>query len=600
MKKIIIVLVFIVLIVSGCGNSNIEDSENISEVEAGDKSITRKSPKELIRKFKNSYPSEEIIYPAEEEITDMDNDGYKDVFLITGSINPKIWYVPSYGETELLLEAWGSFKSANILDIGNQKHLAIMCTNDPSITQVWVFNIKEDKPNQIFTSVSNQSIRIKDNGFNLVFVEHDDEGKSVLKESRYIWDKDRDIYTKTEIEIANNDKSSKGSDLNNDKNPLEDKDINDDPSIFDKYYDSSLGKYGYKNEKGEIIIQPLFNYAGKFFEGAAIASKENEKYGFIDKSGDWIIEPIYDNAKEFSEGLAAVLYRDKWGYINQDGKTIIDFEFDEANRFSEGLVAVKIVSDWGYVDKEGNIVAQPQFDTHNEFKDGRVDVKIGGKHGVMNKNGKVIWDIVDTYKEVRVFPKDSLDSHPEFKGFYEEFITALKNKDVIYLSKHISDEIQFNFEYPLSKEQFLDYWDLKENPNESRLWQTMQETLVAGGVFKDENKFIAPYVFVNFPEEFDPLSYGVCKDNNVSVHIEPNNNSMIMKNLDHLIVKVIDWNVQVKDKNGKINKWLKIQLPGGSKGYVYPEDIISPVGYKIQISKDEKGIWKIDFFIAGE
>ena len=43
----------------------------------------------------------------------------------------------------------------------------------------------------------------------------------------------------------------------------------------------------------------------------------DHKYGFINEFGKIVINPVFDSADYFSEGLAAVELNDKWGFINQ-------------------------------------------------------------------------------------------------------------------------------------------------------------------------------------------------------------------------------------------------------------------------------------------
>lgn len=48
----------------------------------------------------------------------------------------------------------------------------------------------------------------------------------------------------------------------------------------------------------------------------------NKKYGYINKKGEIIIEPKYDYAEEFSEDLAIVGTEGNLGYINKKGKLL--------------------------------------------------------------------------------------------------------------------------------------------------------------------------------------------------------------------------------------------------------------------------------------
>jgi serine/threonine protein kinase len=157
-------------------------------------------------------------------------------------------------------------------------------------------------------------------------------------------------------------------------------------------------KVGYLARKGNIIIQPQFNYPGllengRFSEGLA-AIKVNNKYGFINQEGEIIIRPQFDyvSFKGFSEGLAAVSINNKWGYIDKVGSTIIQPQFNEvgdAMPFSEGLARVKINGKYGFIDKAGNVIIQPNFDWALPFTEGLAMVEINDKFGYIDKAGNI-------------------------------------------------------------------------------------------------------------------------------------------------------------------------------------------------------------------
>ncbi len=70
--------------------------------------------------------------------------------------------------------------------------------------------------------------------------------------------------------------------------------------------------------------------------------KIGERFGYRDDSGMIVIDPLYDEAYPFSDGLARVKLGGKLGYIDQAGRMVIEPGFTEAADFSEGLAAVKI------------------------------------------------------------------------------------------------------------------------------------------------------------------------------------------------------------------------------------------------------------------
>lgn len=106
------------------------------------------------------------------------------------------------------------------------------------------------------------------------------------------------------------------------------------------------GKWGYLNQKGEVVIPAGFSEAYPFSDnGLALArDSESNQYGYINQSGQWVIEPQYESAAYFSKGLAKVYIpaKEAFGYINKNGE--IQFELDpshkEASSFYEDGYAI--------------------------------------------------------------------------------------------------------------------------------------------------------------------------------------------------------------------------------------------------------------------
>lgn len=129
----------------------------------------------------------------------------------------------------------------------------------------------------------------------------------------------------------------------------------------------ALGKWGYKNSKGEILVSPKYDAANAFSEGLA-AVKLNDKWGFIDQSGREVIKPQYFSVASFSEGFAAV-FEGKFGFIDRNGKIVIPMRFNMASKFVNGTAKVFQGGEWFYIDKNGNkvtgIAAQNPVNTGN-------------------------------------------------------------------------------------------------------------------------------------------------------------------------------------------------------------------------------------------
>ena len=193
------------------------------------------------------------------------------------------------------------------------------------------------------------------------------------------------------------------------------------------------GKVGYIDGTGKLVINPQFEFYGSpFSEGLAMMCvgecdwehqmgyrynkdftreklEQRFKYGFIDEAGKLVINPMFEGASSFREGLAAVCVgkgcyggllneeEKKWGYIDKTGATVIAPQFDQTYDFHEGLAGVSMGKKWGYIDKAGKFLINPQFDWVGDFDHGIAPVTIRrgqsdpGRSGYIDKTGKYIW-----------------------------------------------------------------------------------------------------------------------------------------------------------------------------------------------------------------
>jgi len=79
------------------------------------------------------------------------------------------------------------------------------------------------------------------------------------------------------------------------------------------------------------------------------------KHGFIDADGEIVIQPIYDYAKSFHNGLAPVCRDHRYFYIDKQGKEVIALPPDccDACEFREGLAAVALGGQPDVKDEDG-------------------------------------------------------------------------------------------------------------------------------------------------------------------------------------------------------------------------------------------------------
>jgi len=161
------------------------------------------------------------------------------------------------------------------------------------------------------------------------------------------------------------------------------------------------GKWGYKNNKGRVMIQPTYHLAGQFNQYGLAAVVDDSGWVYISMNGRRILKPyIIDNGPDyFSEGLARFINRGKIGFMDEGGTIVISANFEFVLPFSEGLAAYctgcKPVSEdeylrieegkWGYINKTGEIVVDPEYDRAGSFKNGQAAVFKGAERSVIWK-----------------------------------------------------------------------------------------------------------------------------------------------------------------------------------------------------------------------
>jgi hypothetical protein len=160
------------------------------------------------------------------------------------------------------------------------------------------------------------------------------------------------------------------------------------------------GKVGFINTKGNIKIQPKFDTVSGFSEGMADA-KIDDKFGYIDTSGEFVIQPKFYRCWDFENGYALVMkevvstgcFIDKFGKIKLDGRNFL------VSKYSEGLINCSNNGDWGYIDINGDFIIFPTYKYTREFSEGKAAVspkKINGKankkdlYAFINKNNEII------------------------------------------------------------------------------------------------------------------------------------------------------------------------------------------------------------------
>ena len=126
------------------------------------------------------------------------------------------------------------------------------------------------------------------------------------------------------------------------------------------FKDSQSGKWGFKNNKDEVVVSPCWWLVyHQFSEGMCPVINDEKKVGFVDETGKLVIPCNYVHALDFRDGLASVQEGGtfKIGYINHQGETVIPFIYRKGGDFEDGLAMVSSDNGmWGAINHKNMVV----------------------------------------------------------------------------------------------------------------------------------------------------------------------------------------------------------------------------------------------------
>lgn len=117
------------------------------------------------------------------------------------------------------------------------------------------------------------------------------------------------------------------------------------------------------------------------------------KYGYINDDGTFVIEPIYDAAEEFKKGIAIVKKGGFYGFVDKAGKLVkpIAYQIPNLDRMPDVLL-VKKGSKYGYFDYQGKELITCKYEAIAPYFHRFLRAKVNGKWGLISKNEAVLID----------------------------------------------------------------------------------------------------------------------------------------------------------------------------------------------------------------
>lgn len=199
------------------------------------------------------------------------------------------------------------------------------------------------------------------------------------------------------------------------------------------------------------------------------------------------------------------------------------------------------------------------------------------------------------------FPFDQASKDTSFVVFREKLFQAVLEKDLIFLSSIIHNDIKFSFGAENGKADFLKIWKLNSVAENSDFWAEMEEILILGGGFLDFSKkgFYAPFIFI-LEDIDDPYTQAVIIGEKVRLRDQPSSQGKIIGSLGWDLVEIINDSEQPEETiNSETHLWQKVKTVRGETGFVYGKYIRSPIDFRAGF-KQYDGRWMMDMFIAGD
>ncbi|MBF0407453.1 MAG: WG repeat-containing protein [Candidatus Riflebacteria bacterium] len=151
------------------------------------------------------------------------------------------------------------------------------------------------------------------------------------------------------------------------------------------FINPTVGKWGFIDPSGKIVIPTKFSAVGKFSDGLAafgVINGKNYLWGAMDRTGKIILEAKFYKLSVFSSGLAAVKFRDKnsdlaSAFVDKTGRIILEGKYSDTRTFSDGMAPVIKNDTWGYINPQGEEVIPCQYSAVAPFSNGFAIVKTG-------------------------------------------------------------------------------------------------------------------------------------------------------------------------------------------------------------------------------
>jgi len=186
----------------------------------------------------------------------------------------------------------------------------------------------------------------------------------------------------------------------------------------------------------------------------------------------------------------------------------------------------------------------------------------------------------------RLLPVDDAASKPDFLSYRVRLQMAVERRDVGAVIEAVDPGIRLGFDgsggVATLRTSFSD---------RPELWDELRVVLARGGRFSSPASFAAPYVYANWPGQFDAFECAAITGTNVRLRSAPKFDAPIVASVSYSIVRLME------PASGQL--WSRVQLGDGRTGYMWHAYVRSSVDYRALFNLIE-GRWRMTAFVAGD
>ena len=185
-------------------------------------------------------------------------------------------------------------------------------------------------------------------------------------------------------------------------------------------------------------------------------------------------------------------------------------------------------------------------------------------------------------------PFDDGDTRPGFAAFRREVRAIVARRDVEALMRLAHPDIKISFGGDDGLEAFR---AVIVDPDHD-FWAEFGTILSMGGRFEGDDSFTAPYVFSDWPSQFDAFSCVAVVGRSVAVRRAPRVSAPRVATLDYRIVEAMP-------EAQPVAGWTRVRLADGRAGFIATRYVRSPIDHRARFVF-ENGRWQLVFYVAGD